>query len=67
LKKSLIFIFLLTLNIPFIASAGIINLGNAEHYIFATASNDQWSGNLLLGSEAHIFWLCCRVKYPGIR
>ncbi|MFQ3192874.1 MAG: hypothetical protein ACI936_004028, partial [Paraglaciecola sp.] len=51
----------------FIASAGIINLGNAEHYIFATASNDQWSGNLLLGSEAHIFWLCCRVKYPGIR
>jgi hypothetical protein len=55
LKNLLTLIFLLMLNIPFAASAGIINFGHAEHYIIATASNEQWSGNLLLGSEAHIF------------
>ena len=55
MKNLLTLIFLLMLNIPFVASAGIINFGHAEHYIIATASNEQWSGNLLLGSEAHIF------------
>ncbi|TYK66860.1 PEP-CTERM sorting domain-containing protein [Colwellia echini] len=55
MKNVLTSVILLSLNLPFIASAGVINLGSAEDYIFATASNEQWGGNLLLGSEAHIF------------
>jgi hypothetical protein len=47
--------FLLLLNLPFFVSAGIINLGSAEDYIFAAANNDKWGGNLILGSQAHIF------------
>jgi hypothetical protein len=43
------------LNIPSIVTAGVINFGSAEDYIFATASTEQWSGNLVLGSEAHVF------------
>lgn len=48
-------LFLFLLNIPLFASAGIINLGSADGYIFAAANNGEWGGNLLLGSEAHIF------------
>jgi hypothetical protein len=54
-KNFLAFVFLCTANLPFFATAGIINFGDADNYIFATASTEQWSGNLLLGSEAHIF------------
>ena len=43
------------LNLPYFASAEIINLGTANDYIFATANSGQWDGSLLLGSEAHIF------------
>ena len=51
LSYSVIFI----LNFPLFASAGIINFGSADEYIIATASNNEWSGNLLLGSDAHIY------------
>ncbi len=54
-KKLYSYIFVLVINLPVIAQAGIIDLGSAEDYIIATASNNQWSGNLLLGSDAHIF------------
>jgi hypothetical protein len=43
------------LNIPLSVTAGLINFGSAEDYIIAAASTEQWSGNLLLGSEAHVF------------
>jgi hypothetical protein len=55
MKNLLRCLVLFTVNVPLFASAGIINLGSAEQYIFATANNNQWSGNLLLGSEAHVF------------
>jgi len=42
------------LNIPLSVAAGFINFGSAEDYIIATASTEQSSGNLLLGSEAHV-------------
>tara|TARA_R110000751_G_C13795394_1_gene483421 strand:- start:52642 stop:53487 length:846 start_codon:yes stop_codon:yes gene_type:complete len=54
-KNILALPFLVILNIPFFAAAGIINLGTADSYIFAAANNEQWGGSLLLGSEAHIF------------
>lgn len=55
MKKLSTCLFLFMLNLPFFASAGVINLGSADGYIFATANSGQWGGNLLLGSEAHIF------------
>jgi hypothetical protein len=55
MKKLLGCSFVFILNLPFFASAGIINFGSADEYIIATASNNQWGGNLLLGSDAHIF------------
>lgn len=55
MKKFASYIIVLIINFPLIAQAGIIDLGSAEEYIIATASNNQWSGNLLLGSDAHIF------------
>jgi len=35
--------------------AGVIQFGSAESFTMAVASHDPWQGNLLLGSEAHIF------------
>jgi hypothetical protein len=55
MKKLFNCLFVFVLNLPFFASAGIIDFGSAEEYIIATASNNQWGGNLLLGSDAHIF------------
>lgn len=55
MKNLLALVFLCTANLPFSASAGVINFGDADNYIFAAASTEQWSGNLLLGSQAHIF------------
>lgn len=55
MKKLLTFSFVVMLNLPCVATAGLINFGSADNYIFATANNGQWGGNLLLGSEAHIF------------
>jgi hypothetical protein len=54
-KNVSIFLFLFILNLPFGASAGVINLGSAESYIFATANTENWGGSLTLGSDAHIF------------
>jgi len=54
-KKIISYISVFIINLPIIAQAGIIDLGTAEEYIIATASNNQWSGNLLLGSDAHIY------------
>ena len=47
-------LFFTMLNIPLSVAAGFINFGSAEDYIIATASTEQSSGNLLLGSEAHV-------------
>lgn len=55
MKNFLCFLVLFIVNLPLYVMAGVINLGSAEQYIFATASESQWSGNLLLGSEAHVF------------
>lgn len=48
-------LFLLMLNIPLFATAGIINLGSAQNYILAAANTEKWDGSLTLGSDAHIF------------
>lgn len=55
MKNLSTFLSLLMLNLPFLATAGIINLGSADGYIFAAANSNKWGGNLLLGSQAHIF------------
>ena len=55
MKKLFSYSFVFIFNFPFFASAGIIDFGSADEYIIATASNNQWGGNLLLGSDAHIF------------
>ena len=55
MKKLFSYSFVFIFNLPFFASAGIIDFGSADEYIIATASNNQWGGNLLLGSDAHIF------------
>ncbi len=55
MNKLSTFLFLTMLNIPSVVTAGVINFGSAENYIFATASTEQLSGNLILGSEAHVF------------
>jgi hypothetical protein len=54
-KKLSTFSFLMVLNLPFFATAGLINFGSADNYILAAANSGQWGGNLILGSEAHIF------------
>ena len=55
MKSASTCLLLFMFNLSTLATAGVINFGNAEEYIFASASNEQWGGNLLLGSEAHIF------------
>jgi hypothetical protein len=55
MKKLFNCLFVFVVNLPLFASAGIIDFGSADEYIIATASNNQWGGNLLLGSDAHIF------------